>query len=492
MIGAVGTGVASAFSFIFGSNQHTTAVWILSGVAGAFGGVLPSPFFAILLLHELSCFKRPWTRPIHAMGIQGRNQRSNSSQNFEYNLLEQGIIVTIAAIVASRVHSIVLPMLPYPPTKGATHDKHHVLLGTTDEFSYWQWIIAILLGGLCGIFVLLVLLLTSLFRSVRIKTCHFLANRNVQVLSQSPSQTSPRWLPTWFGALLFPTLAGLVHGCLAVLCPCIVGTNLDLIIRCTFNHQQQNQTFFDDSNPCNNFLQVFQYRNGDDDDENNSSSNNNNASPWPFLWMTLIKSFSVSISIGFGLVGGWYLPMAFMGGCFGLFVAHLLPLLLELLHGMEFWIRICPTSMVVSCCMAACLGGIGYLIPLTILFYMAYIFHIQTVPSITTIWIAMIVAKMVVGRFDLLPSWLEPSSNQDPNDSTTHHHDRHRHHDDPEHYQHDNNIIENDNDNENNLQEGRQNDDMDDPWMESSALPSDSDIVREIQSAIFRSSLDTN
>jgi len=115
---------------------------------------------------------------------------------------------------------------------------------------------------------------------------------------------------------LFPTLAGLIHGLLAVGCP-YAATDWFAFLKVATLHPASLARILP---------------------------------PLHLLRIVLAKTIGASICLGFGMIGGNVIPMVVIGACWG--------------HAMSGWLDFLPVSLTVPCCLAACPVSI-YPLPLS-------------------------------------------------------------------------------------------------------------------------------
>lgn len=280
-IGAMASGLASCVAAVLKVDRRTEAAWVFSAMAGSLGVLFPSPILGVTLAHELSVVGRPDGMTLDAIvdkENENENDREISTKSaVDHDFMEQ---VTLAGTAATCAY-IVLHLFPN------TMQWNHVI-EIDNDYHMFHLALAIPLGMLCGLVTSLALILLGVFRSVRGKACEILEEK--------------LGAPKWVGRLLFPTLAGVLHGLLAVWNPFLVSSGIPFV---------------------GNLIQ------------NRASKRPG----WLFL-MALCKALSMSLCLGFGLVGGPLIPMAFVGLCIGLACSFLIPL-----------------SLALPCCMCATVGA---------------------------------------------------------------------------------------------------------------------------------------
>ena len=312
-IGAMGSGLASFVANRLKADRRTEAAWVFSGMAGSLGGLFPSPILGVTLVHELSVAGRP-----NGMTLDAIVARENSEEVVEivdHDFMEQVTLAGTAAISAYLVlHSLLPKSIPWGHVFDIGNDYHT-----------WHLAAAIPLGVVCGLVTSLALIMLGAFRTIRAKVC--------QVLEEKLGA------PKWIGRLLFPTLAGALHGLLAISNPHLVGSGIPFVSDLIQNRDSIK-------------------------------------TGWLVL-MAFCKAVSMSLSLGFGLVGGPLFPMVFVGLCVGLAFSSIL-----------------PVSLAVPCCM--CATVIFVPIPFTLVFYVSMALSL-TAQQMTPIFVSTFVAYSITG-----------------------------------------------------------------------------------------------
>jgi H+/Cl- antiporter ClcA len=337
-------------------DPKTSALWVQAGLSGSLGSLFSSPLLGVLLIHELNGgrgrtttmpFRHPLTTSIDGTTSNNRETGQTLTTPFEYDsFLERMVASGASAVMTSLVlnHTIFQGLFFWQNHENAVYSLRN------DDFDAWHWALAIPMGLLGGLVASVVIATTCTCRTIRIR-----ASESFR-------------LPYGGQVLLFCTLAGLFHGLLG---------------------------FY--RSPTTDFGISFVKRAMD-----SIQSDDNDTTPVSFLLMALVQGLGVSVCIGFGLVGGMFVPMAFVGACIGLAVTS----------------SIFPLSLAVPCCMASCVGATCPT-PLTIVLATCLLFNL-TGEQMTSVWIATMVAQTLVGGFGILPrllgipimSWLESEEQQ--------------------------------------------------------------------------------
>ena len=310
-----------------------------AGLSGALGCFFSSPLLGILLVLELEIGGRRTAMPCRrrrslTTSIDGTNHRDTEQTriiSFDYDSFLERMVTSGASVIMS---SLVLNYI-FQGCFWQSNGKG-VYRFENDDFGAWHWALAIPMGLLGGLIASMVLVTTCACRAIRIRICELFR------------------LPYRGHVLLFGTLAGLFHGLL---------------------HVYQSPTTDFGMSFLTNTIDSMQ-------------SDHNDTSPFSFLLMALVKGLGVSVCIGFGLVGGMFVPMAFVGACIGLAVTS----------------SIFPLSLAVPCCIASCVGALCPA-PLTTVLATSLVFHL-TGEQMASVWIATMVAQALVGGLGILPRLL--------------------------------------------------------------------------------------
>jgi H+/Cl- antiporter ClcA len=273
-LGALGSGLASLVARLGGNNnRRLEAVCVLSGMAGALGALFPSPILGLLLVHELSVTGRPLGTSLD------RAASSKNSTSRDHDFMEQVTLMGTAATTAYVVLRLLVPpsLIPW----SGAHD-----VDLANDYEMWHLAAAIPVGLVCGAVGSIMMILLGAFRGLRQWTC--------SVMHEAFGA------PQCVGQVCFPLLAGLLNGLLAYFNPFLVGSGTQIAGK-LFSAAQDGTV----------------------------------STEWLML-TALFKVVSMTLSLGFGLVGGPLIPMAFVGLCIGLSLSTMLPI-----------------AMAVPCCMCA-------------------------------------------------------------------------------------------------------------------------------------------
>jgi H+/Cl- antiporter ClcA len=319
-IGAMGSGLASFIANLLKVDRRTEAAWVFSGMAGSLGALFPSPVLGVILAHELSVVGRPNCLTLDAVVAKETKDTEDTSQIVNHDFMEQ---VTLGGTAATCAY-IVLHALP-------KSWQWNIVTEIGNDYHMWHLAVAVPLGVLCGLVASLALVFLGAFRSIRNKTC--------EVLEEKVGA------PKWVGRLLFPTLAGVLHGLLAVWNPMLVGSGVLFITNLIENHASMR--------------------------------------PGWLLLLAMSKALSMSLSLGFGLVGGPLIPMVYVGLCIGLACSFLVPL-----------------SLAVPCCMCATVGAFVP-IPFTLVVCVALALSL-TVEQMGPVFVATMLAYACTGGLGVI------------------------------------------------------------------------------------------
>ena len=281
-------------------DRRSEAALVLTGMTGSIAGLLPSPVLAVLLFHELSITGRPFDFTLDSLVATETYVPGSSLQDHDY--MEQITLCGAAASVAYIATQLLVPPSLYP------WKEPYPLEGS---FAPWHLAVAIPLGLVCGKVGSLALILKSLFGQVRVKTCAWLQEQAK--------------CPPWLSMLIFPTLAGVLHGLLAVANPFLAGTGTSVALRFV-QQEEEGQQF---------------------------------GKLW-LLGTALLKVVSMSMCLGFGLTGGPLFPLGFAGICIGMAMST----------------SMFPLCLTVPCCICATVGSFVP-IPFTLVWLVGSIFDLS-------------------------------------------------------------------------------------------------------------------
>lgn len=319
-IGAMGSGLASFVAQYLQVSRRTEAGWVFCGMAGSLGGLFPCPILGVTLVHELSVAGRPDGMTLDAVVVREKKHQEQVVEIADTDFMEQ---VTLAGTAAISAYLVLHALLPKSIPWG-----HVIEIG--NDYHTWHLAAAIPLGVVSGLMASLALILLGAFRTIRVKVCEALKEK--------------LGAPKWVGRLLFPTLAGTLHGLLSLYNPYLVGSGIPFVADLIQNHESKKVGWL--------------------------------------LSMAFCKALTMSLSLGFGLVGGPLFPMVFVGLCIGLVFSSFL-----------------PVSLAVPCCM--CATVIFVPIPFTLVFYVAMALSLS-VQQMTPIFVATFVSYAVSGGLGIV------------------------------------------------------------------------------------------
>lgn len=317
-IGVLGSGLGVGLAGLFGCNSRTTKTLVQVGISGAFAGLLPSPVLCVLLVHELAAVGRADRFTVDAL-IQSEGT-SKLLKKHDSDYME---LLTLGGAAATTAFVVIHLLLPHSIWK-----PEYELNG---DYAHWHLGASILLGICCGIAGFILMIFTGIFRTIRIATC--------KVLKEKLK------LHSFLIILIFPTLAGFLHGMLAIYNPLLIGTGVRWI--------------------------------GD------LIENTNGRQVDCLLFIAFCKIIGVSLCSGFGLVGGAFFPMVFVGACLGVAFGSILPL-----------------SLTIPACIAATVGSISP-IPFTLTICVTLTLSLS-VDQMGPVFVATITGFTVVGGFGII------------------------------------------------------------------------------------------
>lgn len=323
-IGAMGSGLAAFLASHIKLNRRTEAGLVHTGLVGSLGGLFLSPILGVMLVHELSVAGRPADLLLDTVAGSEINAPRDFRVHRDHDLMEQ---VTLGGTAATAAYVVLRLLAPYTSSEWC-----QVMDLGEDIFELWHLAAAIPIGLVCGIAGMLAVSLIGVFQSVRVATCDALHEQLK--------------FPKWVGIMLFPALGGVIHGLLSIWNPFLVGSGMRFIS----DLLQQEVTVTD--------------------------------APWLVATATC-KIVSMSICIGFGLVGGPVFPMVFVGLCLGMAMTPMLPI-----------------SLAVPCCMCATVGSFVP-VPFTLVFYIAFSMSLS-VNQIGPVFVATFVAFSFVGGLGII------------------------------------------------------------------------------------------
>ncbi|GKY94338.1 hypothetical protein MPSEU_000399700 [Mayamaea pseudoterrestris] len=283
--------VASCISSFLASwihNARSKAILLLTSLSAVFGSIL-GPFIPLVLVHELAVTGRPDKLTIDSviaeqvLEDEAEGRRTGIAlQPHTHDHLESLTLQLVSSLIVAWITRSIAPTLA-PMIDFSQSDKR--------DTEFWHYGVAVLLGLLCGMVGLCILTLYALVCTVRRKSCKWLRRRGI---------------PLWATLLLFTTLAGILHGLLAVWCPYSSTMGLQLI-QGSWEAAQNRESLLNARDFC---------------------------------FTAIARSVGLAVTLGCGFLGGMIIPLFVIGGCIGFS-------LVVSIH----WL---PMSLVVPCCLAAC------------------------------------------------------------------------------------------------------------------------------------------
>lgn len=325
-IGALGSGLATFVSKQLKLDRRTEAGLVHSGLVGSLGGLFLSPILGASLVHELSVTGRA-PSSLFLDGLIATEigvPREALPSHMDHDVME---LVTLGGTAATSAYVVFQVLAPLVTSVQGEWYNQVIDLGQEGDFHLWHLPAAIIIGSFCGKAGMLAMGLIGMFQWIRSSISNFL-QRRLKV-------------PQWVSQVLFCTIAGALHGLLSLWNPLLGGSGMSLM-----QHVLQQQVTFHDV-------------------------------PW-FMATAACKIVSMSLCLGFGMVGGPIFPMLFVGLCLGMTMTPLLPI-----------------SFAVPCCMCATVGSF-LPIPFTLVIYTAFTMSL-TVHQVGPVFVATFVAYGVVG-----------------------------------------------------------------------------------------------
>jgi H+/Cl- antiporter ClcA len=294
VLGAIGSGIAAVLARWLRVPRRTEALWIQTALSASLGGFFPCLLVGPVVIHEMSVTSRPSKITVDAVVAHEVLPTDTDPTNGDVSTAASSSVhpedhdyieVFILNLVSATLASLVIRWIHL----AAVHSMD--LTPVPNDFEVWHLAAALPLGVLCAVVGSSVLVLNLVIRGIR------------QRLSRGMVRLGA---PVWLISILFPTIAGLVHGLLGLYFPYATGTGLSFL-RDAWNAAIQKETL----------LSVSQ-----------------------LSWTAVVRVVGLSVSLGFGLIGGTVIPTLVVGFCMGL--------------ALSLSISSLPLSLVVPCCMAAC------------------------------------------------------------------------------------------------------------------------------------------
>jgi hypothetical protein len=292
-------------------------------------------------------------------------------------------------------------LAPFPQEQEQyDYSLHGGTITPTPWMLYWNTtsrdlVLAIPIGLVCGLLGTIAIGIMTSARWIRHTTCRLV----LQKMTCSTRMTTPccTTMMRTFLLVLFPTLAGLIHGCLTLYLVSPLhsndtgsgssGTMMMTLDGLSFIQRTWNQAA------------AAAGMTGDDKDHDKDESTTFLYTRQTLFILTLVQIVAMAVSLGWGLVGGVIVPMLVAGLCLGLALVNDANDDDKFLH--------LPISLTVPCCMAAMAVSICP-IPLSMTLGMSSIFRFQTSSSddnlkiMGPVMVACLTAWTVTGGTGLL------------------------------------------------------------------------------------------
>lgn len=269
---------------------RTRALLLQTSLATCMGALIPSgAWIPLLLVHELIVTGRPEKVTVDSViaeevtEAEAEGQWTNlhvqsDSHDYLEGLTLQLMSTLIVAWLARIIAPSVIPLDEFTPL--ANRDSEP-----------WHLAVAALIGILCGLVGILILIMYSTVCCIRRKTSKGLKRRGI---------------PQSLTLIGFTTLAGAIHGLLAVWCPYSATSGLDFL-QASWEAKQNQESIL------------------------NAKS---------FCFTAIARSIGLAVTLGCGFIGGTVIPMLVIGACIG--------------FSLSLWISWLPVALAVPCCLAAC------------------------------------------------------------------------------------------------------------------------------------------
>jgi H+/Cl- antiporter ClcA len=323
-VSTMGSCLAAVLASCLNVDRRTEAGLVQTGLAGSLGGLLLSPILGVTLAHELSVTGRRSDLLLDTLTCSEIGIPRDVVAHRDHDFMEQ---VTLGGTAATGAYIISRLLLNH-----ASSEWGRVMDLGEDVFEIWHLAAAVPIGLVCGVTGILAIGLIGIFQSIRVSSCRILDEKLK--------------FPPWIGIVVLPTVGGFVHGLLSVWNPALVGSGMRVVF----------DVLRDDAVATH--------------------------VPW-LVASAGGKLASMSICIGFGLVGGPIFPMIFVGLCLGMAMTPLV-----------------PVSLAVPCCMCATVGSFVP-IPFTLVFYIAFSMTLS-VNQIGPVFVANFVAFTFVGGLGII------------------------------------------------------------------------------------------
>jgi len=316
VLSAMGSATARALSYLFGVSRRREACWIYASLSASLGCLVLNPLLSAVLVHELSVAFRSDRLTFDAVAAagelrqQGQQGDANADAYNDENNSNTNAAISFATSFKPKDHDYLegftlqmvastMPFLAMRLISPLSTIAHSIKFKPVnqDDFALWHLAAAIPLGVLCAAVGSSYLIIYSICCRVR--------KWFRRVLQQRVGASASLWT----SAILFSTLAGVLHGCLTLMSP-IAGSSLSTV-RDLWNAAVSTDGAMWTETPTARQLSIA----------------------------AAVKMVGLGISIGFGLIGGSVVPMAFSGFFLGL--------------ALEKSVNCFPLSLVIPCCLAA-------------------------------------------------------------------------------------------------------------------------------------------
>lgn len=302
-LATIGAEIGSLISTLLRFNAREKALMVLTGISASLGLLTASPILGVLMVIELSLLARPSDIRLDALveqKIPDTNNRniktiiSTQGQAGQHDLMNQTCLLSLGCITSFFVCRIasqqILPQIAFPDFGSLMQEV----------FEVKHVFYAIPLGVICGLCGILYLIMQGVFRA---------AFLHMEAMFHDCS------MPNWVHSVFMLTLAGLLNGIIAVSFPLTLGSGIDMLLQLL-------------SLGLNNVDAALKagVENGD----------NENLSPLYLLISAFMNMLATAICLGFGMMGGVFLPLIFSGLLIGLALPNYLPFI--------------PTIIAVPCC----------------------------------------------------------------------------------------------------------------------------------------------
>jgi H+/Cl- antiporter ClcA len=409
--------------------QQQQLEWIRIGTAAMVGGLLGNPLLGPIFVQELSSRfvvqippeatrSAPPVRdePLEATlsGRERRRQLQQQQQQQERQQLQHStiqppvhhdymhgwVLQLVASLFAGLWMQVWFPeWLPYHALAALPlqHQQQHGDSGSGGGainpkwMLYWNTtgrnlVLAIPIGLVCGLLGTIAICIMVMTRWIRHATCRLVLRKMTTTSTTMTSTSCGTNMMRTFLLVLFPTLAGLIHGCLTwyVVSPRIQdggGSDSTLMMDgLSFLQSIWNKA----AAAAANATRIMADDGHDEDNAHHDNGIDDGSTAFLYSRQTLVvlmmvQILGMAISLGWGLVGGNILPMLVAGLCMGL------ALVKDTHDDDDNDVNNCtflnlPISLTVPCCMAAMVVSICP-IPLSMTFGICTVFRFHHASS---------------------------------------------------------------------------------------------------------------